>query len=177
MMWHRGHDGGDSIYNWLFLWDNNCFCSRHSRVRRGLLAKLAAHRAPPPPPLHLHLSQALPGEHILKAGEPATFFALVLQGSATKISEGSDSTKFEMGDLIGHMPLFLGGGRKHDVVVLQEAVLATFKYNKLLDFTSLYPDLGVKVRLWPCRVWDETSRIRNSFLAAEYGHTVMYTVL
>ena len=51
-----------------------------------------------------------------------------------------------VGDLLGHIPLFVGGVRHAQVVATEYSVLATMTYTALLEFTAQSPELGLKVQ-------------------------------
>lgn len=87
------------------------------------------------------------GERLMKRGDPATFVALVLQGSASELSRDGVPlpTEIGKGSVLGHLSLFCGGVRPATVIVRETTVVALFQYAQLLRLTSKSPEIGFKV--------------------------------
>lgn len=68
-----------------------------------------------------------------RAGEPATFFAVVLEGALAPIVDGTalkDNAR-GVGELVGELALFHGGTRQASLVATADGVLAAFQFDEL----------------------------------------------
>ena len=94
-------------------------------------------------------------------GDPATFLALVVRGSAAELSRHNVplTTEIGKGSVLGHTSLFCGGLRPATVIVKEPTVVVLFPYARLLRLARKSPEVGLKVlRLLACTSVDRLLR-------------------
>ena len=73
-------------------------------------------------------------ETLMRLGEAATFFAIVLEGTvAVRLGESVAGLKYP-GDLLGEMALFNGGLRSADLMTTSDGYVATMSFHQLEKF-------------------------------------------
>jgi len=82
---------------------------------------------------------------IMKKGEKATFFTIILDGSLRyQLGEKNLGVSAE-GELLGELALFTGGQRNVDVLAHSNGCMACLRYVELFQLKSKQPDLAKKV--------------------------------
>ncbi|KAK3274125.1 hypothetical protein CYMTET_17681 [Cymbomonas tetramitiformis] len=95
---------------------------------------------------HMTLHRLQEGTFLIRKGEHASFFALVLDGKLTSRSPDGTCIPVTLGSIIGQNALFIGGYREVDVFVpSEECMVAIIRYETLVHFNLSNPDLGSKV--------------------------------
>jgi CRP-like cAMP-binding protein len=85
-------------------------------------------------------------ETVLFQGEPASFFAVILQGSLyPAVGDEQKGPARGVGDIIGEMSLFAGGTRNVSIVAARDGYLAVFSFSQLERLKESNPTLAHKL--------------------------------
>eukprot|EP00966_Prymnesium_polylepis_P001593 36826-Prymnesium_polylepis.1 len=88
------------------------------------------------------------GDTVFSQGEPATFYAVLLQGTLKPVAGGQQvGTNRVVGELLGEMALFEGGTRTASLIADADGYLAAFQFAQLEQLKGSNPSLAKKMNV------------------------------